>query len=118
MSYETMREEVLILDAAIQERFEQGDPLKMIAHDARPELLIRSFSPLAYESFGSLRNRAPRLTGSIALRSLLIAPGSVSARVFFGAQTERDGYGFNVGAKQVNDIAEQLGRPRTFFNAG
>jgi len=116
MSYETTRDEVSILNAAIKELYEKGDPLTMTARadGVKPELRIHSFDPLSYEEFGSFRNRAPRIVGTLILRSLLIAPAYQSTRVFLGAETEHGGFGITAGAQQLNKLAEQFGREPAF----
>jgi len=116
MSYESLLNEAAIIDRAIKERYEQGDPLTITARGdgVKPELLIHSFNPLAYEEFGAFRNRAPRIVGTLALRGLLVAPNHTAAQVFLGAESERNGYGIRASVKNINDIAQELGRTPGF----
>lgn len=115
MSYETTLEALSILNDDLQARYEGGDPLTLnIA--GRPKFHILSFTPLVYEEYGFIRNRAPRVAGSVALRAFLSAPyPEGGALIAAGVEAGREGYGFmmdgyNESDRQViTDVARILG---------
>jgi hypothetical protein len=68
MSYRATAQGFGLLTHQLEERYQAGEPLHLTVH-GKPKLHILAFKPLAYETYGMLRNRAPYLEGEFALRA-------------------------------------------------
>lgn len=88
------REVLQVLNSELQASYEDGEPVMLDVH-GRPKLHIVSFDPLAYERYGTFRNRAPLVGGSFVLRAFLSQPHTDGGMVLFaGVEAESQGYGF------------------------
>ncbi len=70
MGYETTQLAASMLNLELQSRHEAGNSPQLKV-DGRPQLRIISFVPLAYETYGTFRNRAPQVAGLLSLRAIL-----------------------------------------------
>jgi hypothetical protein len=118
MSYETTRKVFGMLTNELDKRYEAGDPLHLKVH-GKPKLHILSFKPLAYEEYGMLRNRAPYVEGSFALRGFLTTPdpSGSGVLVYSALQAGEQAYGFEMDGSDpesrlaINGLAKSLGFP-------
>ncbi len=106
------------LNIGLQQRYESGDPLHLEVMGS-PELHILSFSPLAYREYGNFRNRAPQISGTFALRGILVRPHPYDTGALFygGIETGREAYGILFhDLRLLSQIATDLGH--TDFEVG
>lgn len=69
-SYRDTQQALGVLNQSLQSRYEEGEPLRLNIH-GKPKLHVLSFSPLAYETYGTFLNKAPYVAGSLCLRAFL-----------------------------------------------
>ena len=117
MSYRNTQLALGVLNSELQARYDEGDPLRLNVA-GRPKFHILTFKPLAYEEYGFIRNRAPHVAGSLALRAFLSAPHPEGgALIIAGVEAGREGYGFimdgyDESARQtITGVARILGHP-------
>ncbi len=103
------------LNGRLEQRYRDGEPIRLHVN-ARPKLRIMSFLPLIYEEYGILRNRAPHISGSIALRGLITQdiPDANAVTIYAGIQAEEAAYGIRMsnGAHEqsiLQGVSELLG---------
>lgn len=123
MSYQKTRQTLSVLNSELQLRYDEGDPLRLHV-DGRPKLHIRSFSPLVYEEYGFIRNRAPQVAGLLVLRAFLSCPlEGGGATIIAGVQVGAEGYGFTMDGydesskRAIVGVARALGHPDFCLNA-
>jgi hypothetical protein len=117
MSYQETRSALGILNHELEARYQADEPIKL-SLEGKPKLHIISFRPLVYEAYGIFRNKAPHVSGSLALRAFLSQPHPEGgALIHAGVQVETQGYGFVMDGdspnsiQAVNDVAESVGIP-------
>ncbi len=110
-----------LLNSGLQSRYEEGEAIRLDVY-GRPKFRVLSFDPLAYEMYGTLRNRAPFVAGSLALRAFISAPHPDGGELIIaGVEADRGSYGFildgsNAGIREtVNEVASLLGHPDLQF---
>ncbi len=109
MSKRETLEIVHTLNGSLETLYQGGTPL-MLDMDGKPDLRIDSFMPLIYEPYNRFRNRAPRITGSIALRGFLTAPSLSDPEGTFmwaGVEAGKNAYGI---ALHELDLVVNIGR--------
>lgn len=116
-SYSDTQRALGVLNQRLQTRYAEGEPVRLDIY-GQPKLHILSFNPLAYEVYGTFRDRAPHVAGSLALRAFLLQQYSDgSAIIVAGVEAQNQGYGFymdscNPSTKQtVESVATVLGTP-------
>ncbi len=119
-SYRDTQEVLGVLNQRLQSRYEAGEPLRLDVH-GKPKFHILSFNPLAYETYGTFRNRAPYVAGSLALRAFMSQPHpDGTAIIIAGVEAGSQGYGFYMdgydpSTKQTMEgVATLLGTPINF----
>ena len=116
MGFEETNNSLAALNNRLDAFYKKGDPATLIVN-ARPQLHIMSFSPIVYEKYGHIRNRAPIVCGTLALREFLTQPHPDGGAVVYGAaQAESTGYGFRISdVNVINRTAIYLGFPENAF---
>ena len=114
MSYESAYEATGIINLELRKLYQANKPPLILPVRGRPQLHIFSFYPLAYERYGTFRNRAPFICGELVLRALHIAPNpdnpNDSAIIYAGLQGDEISVGFHVAEPRVlNEISKELG---------
>lgn len=108
------------LNDGLRTRYDEGEPVRLDVH-GRPKFRILSFHPLAYEKYGTVRNKAPYVAGSLALRAFLSQPHPDGSTIIIaGVEAGQEGYGFYMDshhpdtAPTIEGVATLLGTPITF----
>lgn len=119
MSYEQQKEIIDSLNMDIVQRYVDERPITMRLNTSqRPQLYVASFDPLAVMEYGMFRNRAPHVMGTFAVRMLITARTADDRLVAFtGAEANRsnNGYGFMMGATDLNKVVKSLNRTDVNF---
>ena len=112
MSYKAILNAANELNREIATLRSQGKMLPLVI-DGRPRLKIESFDPLVYTNYGMFSDRAPHVSGKLALRAIMASEtNDDNALVYLAVETEVAVYGFSLGEAEVlNGIASALGKP-------
>ncbi|MDQ5886660.1 MAG: hypothetical protein QG628_1057 [Patescibacteria group bacterium] len=109
-----------VLNEGLRTRYDEGEPVRLDVH-GRPKFHILSFDPLAYEKYGTFRNKAPYVAGSLALRAFLSQPHPDGSTIIIaGVEAGQEGYGFYMDfrhpntAPTIQGVAQLLGTEITF----
>jgi len=110
VSYDSTTQGFAELNSVLLQRYKAGEAIPLTVQD-KPKLHILSLVPLVYEKFGSFRDRAPGISGTLALRGFVTAPHPDGGAIVYAA-LEADGqiYGFGLGTEVGPD-------PRTIINS-
>lgn len=94
----------------------QAGALMMVNIHGKPDFKVHSFTPPVLEKYGIFRNRAPRLTGTLALRGFMTKQlDAEHALVIMGVETDSEAFGFTVIPKDeqwqavLTTVAADLG---------
>lgn len=107
---------IATLNEAAATRYGHDDAVRLRV-DTKPALHILTFDPLAYRHYGILRNKAPQVKGSLALRGMLAEPSEDAVKLYAIAGTNPNWYGFlydsydEWAVEAVHGISEELGYP-------
>jgi hypothetical protein len=102
--YKTTTNGLALINLELHNLYEDNQPLHLTV-DGRPKLHILSFEPLAYEEYGTFRNRAPHIAGSLALRKFLYRKHPYGgAEIYAGLESGTQAYGFELDAYNPNDV--------------
>jgi hypothetical protein len=104
MSYHATERIIGKINKGVSEAYEAGEPINVWVN-GRPQLHIMSFDPLAYERYGLLQNRAPKLSGALALRSLLVRQITGGALVYAALDSGDRTYGFEMNSHRPTDVS-------------
>lgn len=112
MSYKAILDTATELNREIAILRSEGKTLPLTI-EGRPRLKIESFDPLVYTKYGMFSDRAPHVSGKLALRAIMASEtDDDNALVYLAAETEVAIYGFSIdGAEVLNGIAAALGKP-------
>lgn len=123
MSYQTTKEICGTLNVELQRRYENSKPY-MLSIKGKPRLHVLSWDPFAYEEYGILRNRAPFVAGSLALRGFISAPTpSNNAVLYAGVEAGAERYAFMIDPSSpstlavMNQVVVDLGHPELYLRA-
>lgn len=123
MSYRNTQLALGVLNNGLQSRYEKGEAIRLDVH-GRPKFHVLSFNPLAYETYGTFRHRAPYVAGSLALRAFMSAPHpDGGALIIAGVEADRESYGFTLDGyhpsnrETIDGVARLLGHPDLQFLA-
>lgn len=113
------KECVLTIGRALGDLYDAGTPVT-VSCNTRPDLRIISFEPFSCQEYGTLFNRAPRLSGRFIVYGTLTGPvviGGVRRLQSFVVVTDGASatyYAYQLDARRLQDLANILGLEMIF----
>lgn len=71
---------IITLDREIKLQRQFGIEYEM-PYEGKPLYAVTSLDPLSYKAFGVLRNKAPKLSGEVAVRGMLAVQGTLNPHI-------------------------------------
>lgn len=115
VSHHSVERTVGLMNARLDDMRDRGLRPTLIV-DCLPDLEVQEFDEAKiYRRFGRGRNRAPRITGQVAITGILAetAGGPEDpVATFVTVETGNAMYGINMGREELAEVAQALGMPK------